>query len=459
MAEISGELIKLIQAKSFFTINRFCVSESELWYSNGFSAELINHHFAPHEMIYLQYCFLRYSQKSSFQTTLSYKYLNRLSKEINKIRTPAQIDNLKSDEIMFFPDFYWGEQAIFEHEDKDFLNNLIRLNFIITKCCPGEKDFINYESTFTEKGYSSYENYYHASLFLAISGISKDAENNLNQILAKIPFSQDIRKLLDELTIDLDTLNRSKVTSWLFFLDHPLVKIANRIYIIDRRLFMNSIWRNLYFSLKVSDKVFPVKFGKYFEVYFKTYASMFVNPDNIYRIEEKVIRQPDWKIDFPNYDLIFEQKAGTKPDDTLNSECPDSPRLVNKFISQRILNKAGMQLNNYEPNPEKGTILIALTFEELYSSYSIEDKLREQYGKDIWVCSIYEIEKLFELSKKSSKKFQEIISSKHQSDLKGELNGRSLRELFALNKCNYYSTFLAEEGKRSIQEIKSIIKF
>ncbi len=384
--------------------------------------------------------------------------LNRLSKEINKSRTSAQISNFKSGDMSFFLDFNCGEQALFQHEDVDFLNDLIRLNFIITKCCPSDKDSIDFESAFTEKGYSSYVNYLYAALSLALSGIDENVEELLNGIPLNIPFSKDVLKLIDELTIDVSHFNRSAVTSWLIFLDHPLVKISNRIYIIDRKIFLNSIWRNLYFTLKSKDKNFTVKFGKYFEIYFKTYASKYVKPESIYRIEEKEVKQPDWKITFSNYDLVFEQKAGIKPDDTLNSECPDSPRLVNQFISQRILNKAGVQLNNYKPNPDKETILIALTFEELYSSYSIEDKLIKQYGRDFWVCSICDIEKLLELSKRNPKQFQTIVDSKHQLDLNGELNGRSLRELFASNDCNFDSEFLADERKRLIQEIQSFVR-
>ncbi len=74
MFEISEELLKLIQAKSFFAINRFCVYESELCYSNGLSSDFIKHHFTPFELVYLQSCSLRYSRKDSVQNKLSVKY-------------------------------------------------------------------------------------------------------------------------------------------------------------------------------------------------------------------------------------------------------------------------------------------------------------------------------------------------------------------------------------------------
>jgi len=454
----NSALIKLMRSKSIISINRFCLKESELWYSSKDKTELMKHHLCPHELAYIQYLTLLYSDKIDNENYLSPKYLNKLAHEMSKFRKEQQINNLKSKNFTEFLDFYASEQTIFQIDSLDYVYDMQRMDFILNNCAPAEKEKqIDIDSIIRNNGYSSFERMFKSCLYLAFLAID-DIPRFEKTISSPCPsnyLKPDLGKTLESLSIPLNQECRRRFSYYDFLFEKPLLLFRNKYYLVDQKLFFRSLSNFQYNVIKKNGpKSFTSLFGKYFENYLKKFLQNYLSSDSFHKIPESSVKTPDWIIKFKDYIFVVEQKSGLKPRETYNSSSPDSPNLINNYINNNLYEHAGKQLSYYKTNSKKTVIRIALTLEMIFSAYEIEDNLIKKYKNDYWVCTISDFEKIIELSKTDEKLFNQIIEEKHCLDLQFANKGRSLKELLQKHECNNYPDFLRHLMLKNIDDAK-----
>lgn len=442
-----GELIKLLRKKSLKRIHEFCKKEAQLWYDYQYDISLIHHHFAPHELAYLQFQALKYCESfSNNSTVLSSSFLNRIDRVMRQLREENQIDNFKkAKDKLLFTDFYWNEQSIFQTTSEAYLYSLIRLFFIMENCAPSNpKLMFNEEEVLKNNHFSSFDFYVKSCLFLFLL-IYTDSFDDMIPWLdkRKFDFHDDLFLLLNGLTVDKKLDSYIDKETWTFLLQKPFFRIEEQYYLTDKKIGLYALTNHLYYLLKASTTSFGSKFGEYFEIYIKRFLEKTLVPTQFKKIETSTKPMPDWEIELENYIFVVEQKSGTISEKTNDSEFQDSPILVENFIENNIYNKAAVQLNNYQSKSNKTIIRIVLTFEDIHSIYAIENRLIEQYGCDYWICTVSDFEPLIELNKENVTVFNAIVQEKHELNLNQAIGGRSLHELFVkYNKCLYNPSFL-----------------
>lgn len=212
--------------------------------------------------------------------------------------------------------------------------------------------------------------------------------------------------------------------------------------------------RNFYNNIGSRD--FTTYFGHCFEYYLNDFFIEYNIKSE--KIDEDDNKKPDWKIETDNYIFLIEQKAGLYPIDTRSITSENRFDALNGYLKNNI-EKAFIQLNNYEIKSKKSIIRICLTFEQIYMTELVQEivlptisNIKNQHLN--WIVPINEFEKLFILLSENEEKFNSIIEEKIRLEETLDKNGRGFDKLletyknkYISEKIDYFHSILNEELK------------
>lgn len=224
--------------------------------------------------------------------------------------------------------------------------------------------------------------------------------------------------------------------------------------------FMYWTIRNYYCELN------SLNFTNYFGHCFEYYLNDFFDEYNITyeKLDENNDKIPDWKIETDNYIFLIEQKSALYPLDTRDITAKRRIKILDKYLKDNI-EKAFIQLNNYNTCSDKIVIKICLTFEQIYFTETVQEivlpKIKSIKDDDYlnWVVPINDFEKLFIILSKNKKEFDKIIQNKIKLEKEKYNNGRGFDTIlgkykndYVLNKINYFKQ-ITDDMKRILKDL------
>lgn len=335
-----------------------------------------------------------------------------------------------------------------------------------------EVNYINFNKVFRKITGIDYIKYIRCYLFIVLLTVNRQNTNIMELIndvkfdVNKLGFTKDdIKNIIKNQSKDYSFYRNYH--NWNILKYNPIVHCEKNHdkYIISNisaltisfSEFMYWTIRNYYCELDSLD------FTNYFGHCFEYYLNDFFDTYNIIyeKLDENNDKIPDWKVETNDYIFLIEQKSALYPLDTRDITEKNRIKVLDKFLKDNI-EKAFIQLNNYNICNNKTIIKICLTFEQIYLTETIQEivlpkikNINDEYLN--WVVPINDFEKLFIILNKNEKEFNDIINKKIKMEKEKYSNGRGFDSIlgkytndYVENKINYF--------KQIIDDMKIILK-